>query len=260
MQVDLFTGETIVEKAILRLREFEPEAGYYLAFSGGKDSSCIKALADLAGVKYDAHYNATTLDPPELVRFIKRTHPDVAFIKPKRKLVDAFVYHRFPPTRRIRWCCRDLKEGGGKGRTVVLGIRWAESSSRSKRKMVEQCYTDTSKKYLNPIIDWSDEDVWWFIRKYDIPYCELYDEGHTRLGCVICPMATKRQRRADAKRWPHMERHWRRAFQAMWDAGPKTRPDWGKFKTVDDIWNWWFNDLHGYKADEAQECFRLTDN
>jgi len=77
-------GETDkVSKAIDRLKAFEPEEGYYLAFSGGKDSVVIKALADMAGVKYDAHYSLTTVDPPELVRFIKEKHPEVEIVKPK---------------------------------------------------------------------------------------------------------------------------------------------------------------------------------
>ncbi len=64
-------GLSKIEVAIERLRMFEPEAGYYLAFSGGKDSVVIKALADMDKVKYDAHYNVTSVDPPELVRFIE---------------------------------------------------------------------------------------------------------------------------------------------------------------------------------------------
>jgi phosphoadenosine phosphosulfate reductase len=72
-----------IEKSIMRLKEFEPPEGYYLAFSGGKDSCVLKALADMAQVKYDAHYNWTTVDPPELVRFIKDYHPDVIIEKPK---------------------------------------------------------------------------------------------------------------------------------------------------------------------------------
>ena len=70
-------GKTKLEVAIQRLKTFEPSEGYYLAFSGGKDSVVIKALADMAGVKYDAHYNVTSVDPPELVRFIKEKYPDV---------------------------------------------------------------------------------------------------------------------------------------------------------------------------------------
>lgn len=49
-------GMDMVEVSIERLKAFEPPEGYYLAFSGGKDSVTIKALADMAGVKYDAHY------------------------------------------------------------------------------------------------------------------------------------------------------------------------------------------------------------
>lgn len=57
-----------VKMALDRIRTFVPDEGYFVAFSGGKDSVVIKALCDLAGVRYDAHYNVTTVDPPELVR------------------------------------------------------------------------------------------------------------------------------------------------------------------------------------------------
>ena len=66
-----------MQVAIDRLRAFEPPEGYYLAFSGGKDSVVIKALADMAGVKYDAHYNHTSVEPPELVQFVREHHKDV---------------------------------------------------------------------------------------------------------------------------------------------------------------------------------------
>ena len=80
-QLDI-NGNDKVDKAIMRLKTYEPEEGYYLCFSGGKDSCAIKALADMAGVKYDAHYNVTGIDPPELVQFIKTEHADVEFEKP----------------------------------------------------------------------------------------------------------------------------------------------------------------------------------
>jgi len=71
--------------AMDRLKAFEPEEGYYLAFSGGKDSQCIYHLAVEAGVKFDAHYNLTTVDPPELVRFIKDNYHDVGINYPNTK-------------------------------------------------------------------------------------------------------------------------------------------------------------------------------
>lgn len=64
-------GMDKVELAIERLKAYEPPDGYFVAFSGGKDSVVVKTLCDMAGVKYDAHYSITTVDQPELVRFVK---------------------------------------------------------------------------------------------------------------------------------------------------------------------------------------------
>ena len=149
-----------VGMSIERLKSFEPEEGYYLAFSGGKDSIVIEHLAKKARVKYDAHYNITACDPPELVRFIKREYPHVSRDKPKKSMWQLIPEQRMPPTRLARYCCKILKERGGTGRLVVTGIRWAESKNRSKRKMVERCFTDGTKTYLHPILEWSEEDVW----------------------------------------------------------------------------------------------------
>lgn len=67
MQLTL-DGRSPIDISIAILREFEPEEGYYLAFSGGKDSVALKHLCDLAGVRYDAHYSMTTVDPPRRSR------------------------------------------------------------------------------------------------------------------------------------------------------------------------------------------------
>lgn len=138
-QLDI-EGRDKVEKAIMRLQAYEPKEGYFLCFSGGKDSCVIKALADMAGVKYDAHYAVTSVDPPELVRFIKDHHPDVAFDYPRDKdgnvvsMWNLIPKKSMPPTRIVRYCCQYLKEqnGHGKGRLKVTGVRWAESVKRKK--------------------------------------------------------------------------------------------------------------------------------
>lgn len=135
-----FNGKDKVEKAIMRLQAYEPEEGYFLCFSGGKDSCVIKALADMAGVKYDAHYSVASVDPPELVRFIKDYHPDVIFDIPHDKngkpvsMWSLIPTKSMPPTRIVRYCCQYLKEqnGHGNGRLKVTGVRWAESVRRKK--------------------------------------------------------------------------------------------------------------------------------
>lgn len=127
---------TKVENAIKRLQSFEPPEGYFVAFSGGKDSQCIYHLCQMAGVKFDAHYSVTSVDPPELVQFIKRQYPNVIFDLPRYAngeritMWNLIPKHSMPPTRMVRYCCKELKESRGEGRVVVTGVRWAESARR----------------------------------------------------------------------------------------------------------------------------------
>ena len=206
-QLNLLTGLDKVETAIERYKTFEPPEGYYLAFSGGKDSAVIKTLADMAGVKYDAHYNVTSVDPPELVRFVKEWHPDVMFDYPRDKdgkvvtMWNLIPIKTMPPTRMVRYCCEVLKEGGGEGRFTVTGVRWAESAKRknnrsglelggtAQRTHVDPDNPDNAelarfcptkgKHILNPIVDWTTDEVWEFIKEYNVPYCRqiLYQQS-----------------------------------------------------------------------------------
>ena len=127
-----------VELSIQRLQSFEPPEGYYVAFSGGKDSQCIYHLCQMAGVKFDAHYAITSADPPELVRFIREKYPDVEWERqhyPDGRPItmwNLIASHTIPPTRKARYCCAALKEPGGAGRIVVTGVRWAESNNRKQ--------------------------------------------------------------------------------------------------------------------------------
>jgi phosphoadenosine phosphosulfate reductase len=238
----LFGTRDLVELAIERLREFEPKEGYYLAFSGGKDSCTIKALADMAGVKYDAHYNYVGIDPPELVQFIKKHHPDVAWNWPKERFFKAMMRKGFPPMRHIRWCCELLKHGAGEGgRVVVTGVRWAESHRRAQRRYFEGCKKDPSKHYLHPIIDWKDEDVWAFLKAEGIPYCHLYDEGHTRLGCLMCPMASTKKRKMEAERYPKFANAFLVAFRRLWKLAEAKGKPFTRWKDPEENFHWWLH-------------------
>ena len=88
------------------------------------------------------------------------------------------------------------------------------NDNEDSRKMVEQCYKQ-SKTVVNPIIDWTDEDVWEFIHEYDVPYCKLYDEGYKRLGCIGCPMGTVEHRNMEFERYPKYKQAYIRAFDRM---------------------------------------------
>lgn len=280
-----------VKASIERLKAFEPKdgSGYYLAFSGGKDSVVTKALMDMAGVKYDATYRVTSVDPPELVRFIKEKHPDVNRVIPHYKsgpmagkpitMWNLIPYKLMPPTRVARYCCEKLKESGGDGRVTVTGVRWAESSNRKRnqgavtiygggrqidvgdtenfrqtkkggvvlvndnedsRRVVESCYK-RHKTTVNPIIEWEDRDVWDFIQAERIPYCGLYDEGFTRIGCIACPLATVKERTTELSRWPKYGGAYMRAFAKMLDRRKALGKETRKWEAPIDVYNWWMN-------------------
>ena len=80
--------------------------------------------------------------------------------------------------------------------------------------MVEMCYK-THTTTVNPIIDWTDGEVWEFLKEYNIPYCTLYDEGFKRLGCIGCPMGSKEQREREFERYPKYKNLYMIAFQKM---------------------------------------------
>lgn len=254
-------GKDKVQVAIDRLREFEPSEGYYLAFSGGKDSLCIYHLAKEAGVKFDAHYNLTGIDPPELVYFIRENYPDVIIDRPGKTMWQLIVEKGTPPTRIMRYCCAHLKEKGGEGRICVTGVRWAESVRRRKtrrvieqygksqilfndnnevRRLMENCQKK-SKFILNPIIDWEDADVWEYIRSRHLKYCSLYDDGFKRLGCIGCPMSTTKQRLREFERWPKYKNIYLRTFDRMLQRRiERERPM--LWASAEEVMQWW---IHG---------------
>lgn len=230
-------SKDFIDTAIERIRYLCPEEGYYVAYSGGKDSTVLLDLVRRSGVKYDAHYNLTTVDPPELVNFI-RTQEGVEIDYPKTSMWQEIINNGTPPTRLMRFCCRSLKERGGAGRVVLTGIRWAESPRRAKRMMTETCYQDGTKTYVHPIIDWSDGDVWGYIHKHNLPYCSLYDEGFKRLGCLLCPMGNKRQRQMQSRRWPQYKQAYLNTFAKMLEER-KRKGKVTQWKTPEEVYHWW---------------------
>jgi len=248
----------LVQRSVTLLWANVPKDGrpYIGAFSGGKDSVVIKELAKMAGVPVEWQYNNTTIDPPELIYFIRKYHADVKWIQPRYG--NLLVYaenHAGYPTRRSRWCCDKYKDNcpGNEGRSIILGVRIAESKARKERWTKCVMEDDRRKNVLRvlPIRLWSDNDVWTFIRERDIPYCSLYDEGFHRLGCVGCPMAKRKMRQKQFDRWPGFERRWKLMFQRLWErrAGGTNRngDEWWGSRNCDsweELWDWW-NGGHG---------------
>lgn len=250
------------KKAIRRLQIFEPRTEpYYLAYSGGKDSDVILTLAKMAGVKYEAVHNLTTVDAPETIYHVRK-QADVRIDKAHDAegnhitMERLIVRKKLPPTHVMRYCCSELKERGGERRKVITGVRKFESVKRNEssglvkligkpktaqksateagieyrvnkqgglimdvdndeaREWVEDCYR-SHKTMINPIVDWTDDDVWEFLHHYGIETNPLYECGFDRIGCVGCPLARKNQRYLGFARYPKYKERYIRAFDRM---------------------------------------------
>lgn len=275
------------QKAIARLKEAALMSETYyqkplvVTTSGGKDSDVCIALALAAGIDFEVQHNHTTADAPETVYHVRET-----FKRLEEKGIKCTVnwptykgapitmwslipQKLMPPTRVVRYCCSILKEGGGKGRMITTGVRWAESASRrSKRGIFENMPHDLSKKVIinsdnddtrrlfencklqakricNPIVDWSDRDVWDYIESEKIPVNPLYRCGFHRVGCIGCPLASRQTRYFEFARYPTYQRAYIRAFDRMLEeraARGKLDGSWRSGTTGRDIFHWWMED------------------
>lgn len=116
-------------------------------------------------------------------------------------------------------------------------IKFLNNDNDEARAFTESCFRK-KKTILNPIINWSDEDVWEFIRKYDVPYCKLYDEGFTRLGCIGCPM--NRHREDAFRRYPKYKQMYLKAFARM--EKERERKGLKLYGGADAVMDWWLDD------------------
>lgn len=255
----------LLQKAEKIALSYDQEDGFYLAFSGGKDSQALLHIAQLAGVKFRAHMNLTSVDPPEVIRFVRTNYKEVELIKPHKSIFRIAVEKQILPTQRVRWCCAEYKEMAGAGKVTLIGIRHKESSRRAKRNEVEisnhkfsgnlddleeyrqvqkakrarrrskkdgvnitnadneqtlGCINGKESLLISPIINWSEHDVWEFLNDVvSVPHCSLYDEGWKRIGCIGCPMSSRKQKLFENKRYPHVKRNWIKAIKAIRSGG-----------------------------------------
>ena len=171
----------LLRKAEKIAKVYDPEDGFYLAFSGGKDSQALIHMAQLAGVQFKGHFSPTSVDPPAVIKFIRQQYPEVEFEHLKESIYTDAVRRGILPTQKVRWCCADFKEHAGAGKVTLIGIRKAESTRRAKRNEVEF----SGKKFSG---DFEQFQEW---RAKKLGFAETENRGG-KIRCRILTLHTPR--------------------------------------------------------------------
>lgn len=259
----------------MSLRLFEKPL--VITYSGGKDSDVLLHLAEASGIPFEVLHSLTTADAPETVRHVYDTFRRLEE-KGVKCTVDKHVQldgsrvtmwnliprKLIPPMRIKRYCCAELKEGGGKGRFIATGVRWAESTARKRRgglevltskpqsklilsndndedrRLFETCQLK-GKRVVNPIIDWKDNEVLDYAAVEKIPMNPLYCEGFHRVGCVGCPLANVKMRMMEFSRYPKIKAAYIRAFDRM-NLERRKRGLPCQWQSGVDVFHWWMED------------------
>ena len=208
-------------------------------------------------------------------------------------MFDLIVKKGIPPTRLVRYCCSVFKERTEKNRVIALGVRAAESRNRQNREVfstwgngnrnkakyfsqehVDEVFRDakeqdevwdctlvtTARKnktiIVNPIYEWSDAEIWDYIRENNIVYNELYDMGYKRVGCILCHLAKKSEKQRDMITFPSYKERYIKAFEKMLESRKQNGKDdtTGAWKDAESVFRWWIED----KNVEGQMSFDFT--
>lgn len=230
-----------IRESVAFLREHEPPEGFFVGFSGGKDSIVTLALCRLAGVRHAAFYSCTRIDPPEVVRHIRREYPEVTWLYPRMSMWEG-VRAYGPPLRYRRWCCDLLKKQPARLHPLkhrVMGIRAEESVRRASRPRIE---TFRGQTVYKPVFGWPEWAVWEAVDALGLSCPPLYDEGFRRVGCVVCPFilgmtpGAVRQRQESMRRWPGIWRAFEHAARAWWQTHAFEGKGSRVHASADDYW------------------------
>ena len=256
---------------------------YYLCYSGGKDSDTIKLLAGLAGVKFEAVHNLTTADAPETVYYIRsqsdvridRPNMTMWDLIPKKKIPPTRIIRYCCEVLKerggqgrvkitgVRWAESPARRERADVATIIgkpkatqklaneLGVDYRvnkqgglvlSNDNDEAKKLIEGCYRKTPTA-INPIVDWTDADVWEFLKYYGCEANPLYQCGFKRVGCIGCPMAGKAERKREFALYPKFRANYVAAFDRMVTAreaaGLDNKNSW---RDGESVMRWWLED------------------
>jgi phosphoadenosine phosphosulfate reductase len=135
---------------------------------------------------------------------------DIALYRPQPELVEQYVTQNglnafYDSVEMRKECCRVRKvEPLGRAlagnKAWITGQRRAQSTTRAELSVQEDDAAHGMAKF-NPLADWSEQDVWQYIRDNNVPYNSLHDRGYPSIGCEPCTRAIQPGEDVRAGRW-----------------------------------------------------------
>lgn len=262
-----------INHAITLLRHYEPlafqlnQSGYFLAFSGGKDSQLLYLLAKEAGVKFRAYFSNTTNENPNNIQFIREVYKDVKFLNPKKNFY-RLVSEKGLPTINKRYCCAILKEQAGAGCVVLTGERREESTRRAQYSAVShqsrntirnrdleefaeikhECVKGKDKIRLRPLLEFTEKEVFDILNTFGVPLNPCY-QNHNRIGCIFCPFSKKYEIEQYCLQFPRAKKKLLESLQQYLDKSENNL-----LNNAEEYYDWWLSkkSIKQYIAEKQQ--------
>jgi len=194
------------------LEEFQDKIGF--STSMGAEDQVLAAM--LAGIGRDV--NIFTLDTgrmfPETYDLLHRTNnrfgikirvyfPDASKVEEMVNTKGIDLFYESIENRKL--CCHirkiePLRRALAGLDAWITGLRRQQAVTRQDMKLVEWDEANSLIK-INPLLDWSEEQVWNYIKQHNVPYSKLHDLGFPSIGCQPCTRAIKKGEDIRAGRW-----------------------------------------------------------
>lgn len=183
--------------------------------------------------------------------------------------------NKVPPTRTRRYCCDHLKEQATPHSIIVVGVRASESKKRQGRDIfstwgstkagalyfslehAEEVYEESidrdpvwdcklienarkkRNEIVNPIYEWTDDDVWEYAKANNIKMNPLYECGFKRVGCIGCPLAGPKNMRMAFERYPSYKANYIKAFDRMLKHRRELGMETQQWTDAESVMTWW---------------------
>ena len=265
--------EEKINYAVKLLQHYERVAlqlnpdGYFLCFSGGKDSQLLYLLAKLSNVQFRAYFSNTTNENPKNIKFIREKYSDVRFLNPKKNFYQ-LVSEKGLPTITRRYCCSVLKENAGAGYVVLTGERREESKKREKyatishqsrnenrnrdiadfEEIKHECVKGKDKIRVRPLLEFTEKEVFDILKKFAVPINPCY-KNHNRIGCIFCPFAKKQEIEEYCLQFPRAKKTLLKSLEQY-----LAKSDNNLLDNAEEYFEWWLTkkSIKKYIAEKTQ--------